>query len=153
MSPTSYPSDALSHLSHIAVMASPQDFSMVWAAFNLAFFALLCCSNFTYSGVCKLRPLFNLTTNCIAFHLSLAHPQVMSVQLKSSKPYIFRQGQSLTIASTSSTLCAVTAMQEYFLLAKLEPGPLFYFQSGCYLTRSTELHLLRDSLGIAGLHH
>ena len=68
-----------------------------WAAFNLAFFAFPRCSKFTYLGVRKYRPLFDLTTDCIAFHPSLARPQVMSVQLKSSKTDIFRQGQSLII--------------------------------------------------------
>ena len=132
---------------------SPRDFSMVWAAFNLAFFAFLRCGEFTYSGVRKSRPLFDLNTDCIAFHPSLARPQVMSVQLKSSKTDIFSQGQSLTIASTSSTLCAVTAMQEYFLLAKPAEGPLFYFQSGRCLTRSTVSHLLRDSSRAGGLRY
>ena len=75
------------------------------------------------------------------------------MQLKSSKTDIFRQGQSLTIASTLSTLCAAMAMQEYFLLAKLEQGPLFYFQSGRYLTHSKVSHLLRDSLRTVGLPH
>ena len=128
---------------------SPRDFSMVWADFNLAFFAFLRCSEFNYSGVCNFRPLFDLTTDCIAFHPSLTRWQVMSVQLKSSKTDIFRQGQSLTIASTLSTLCTVPAMQECFLLANPEPGPLFYFQSGHYLTCSTVSHLLRT----AGLPH
>ena len=100
---------------------------MVCAAFNLAFFAFLRCSEFTYSGVREFTPLFELTTDCIAFHPSLARSRGMSVQLKSSKTDIFRQGQSLIIASTSSAFCAVTAMQEYFLLARPEPGPLFYF--------------------------
>ena len=138
-SPTSYPSGALSHPSRIAVMVKSPGFFHVWAAFNFAF---LRCSEFTYSRVRKFRPLFDLTTDCIAFHASLACRQVMSVQLKSSKTDIFRQGQSLTIASTSSILCAVTAMQEYFLLAKLKPGPLFYFQSGRYLNHSTVSHLV-----------
>ena len=44
-------------------------------------------------------------------------------------------------------------MQEYILLAKPEPGPLFYFQSGRYLTRRTVSHLLRDSSRTAGLPH
>ena len=126
---------------------------MVWATFNFAFFAFLHCSEFTYSGVRKFRPLFDLTSDCIAFHPNLARPQVMSVQLKSSKTDIFRQGRSLTITSTSSILCAVTAMQEYFLLAKPKPGPLFYFQSGRYLNHSTVSHLLRDSSRTAGLPH
>ena len=90
---------------------SSQDFSMVWAPFYLAFFAFLPCSEFTYLEVRKYRPLFYLTADCIAFHSSLACPQVVSVQLKSSKTNIFRQGQSLTIASTLSPLCTVTAMK------------------------------------------
>ena len=77
----------------------------------------------------------------------------MSVYLKSSKTDIFRQGHSLIIAHTSSPLCAVAAMQEYFLLARPQPGPLFYFQSGCYLTRRVVSNLLRDSSQAAGLPH
>ena len=42
-------------------------------------------------------------------------------------------------------------MQEYFLLARPQQGPLFYFQSGRLLTQGVALHLLRDSLRVAGL--
>ena len=42
-------------------------------------------------------------------------------------------------------------MQEYVLLARQQPGPLFYFQSGCYLTRGVVSNLLRDSTRVAGL--
>ena len=130
---------------------SPRDFSMIWAAFNLAFFAFLRCSEFTYAGVHKFYQHFDLCTDCIAFRPNLASPQRITVHLKSSKTDISRQGQSLTIADTSSALCAVAAMQKYFLLARPQQGPLFYFQSGRYLTRRVVSNLLKDSSRVAGL--
>ena len=36
-------------------------------------------------------------------------------------------------------------MQRYFMLAQPRPGPLFYFQLGRLLTRSSVTHLLQDS--------
>ena len=66
-----------------------------------------------------------------------------------------REGQSLTLARTSTPLCAVAAMQEYFLLVRPQHGPLFYFASGRdrynYLTRGIVSDLLRDSARVAGL--
>ena len=124
---------------------------MIWAAFDLDFFAFLRCSEFTYNNVRKFRLRFDLSTDCVAFHPTLACPQRMTLQLKSSKTDVYRRGQSITIARTSSTLCAVSAMQEYVLLAWPQQGPLFYFQSGCLLTRGVVSHLLRDSSRVPGL--
>ena len=129
---------------------SARDFKMIWAAFNLAFFTFLRYSEFTYDRVRKFNQHFDLCTDCMAFHPNLANPQRMTVHLKSSKIDISRQGQSLAIAGTSSTLCAVAAMQKYFLLARPQQGPLFYFQSGSYLTRGVVSKLLKDSSRIAG---
>ena len=131
----------------------PRDFSMIWAAFTLAFFAFLRCSEFTYPGVHCFSSKFNLTMECVTFFPSLACPQRLLVTLKSSKTDSFRAGQSLIVARCPSLLCPVTAMQQYFLLAKPRSGPLFYFQSGRYLTRSSVTHLLRDSARSAGLPH
>ena len=132
---------------------SPRDFSMVWAAFNLAFFAFLWCSKFAYQGVHSFNSKFDLTTDCITFSPSLACPQRMRVLPKSSKTDVYRQGQSLRIACCSSLLCPVSAMQQYFLLAQPCPGPLFYFQSdsGVLITRSSVTKLLRDSARTPGL--
>jgi len=129
----------------------PRDFSMVWAAFTLAFFAFLRCSEFTYPGAHSFSSTVHLTTDCITFHPSLVSPRHMLVTLKSSKTDSFRQGQSLIVARCSSLLCPVSAMQQYFLLAHPESGPLFYFRSGRFLTRSSVTHLLRDSARSAGL--
>ena len=124
---------------------------MIWAAFTLAFFAFLRCSEFTYPGVHSFNSSFNLTTDCITFSPSLACPQRLLISLKSFRTDSFRQGQSLVDTRCSSLLCPVTAMQRYFLLTHPPLGPVFYFRSGRLLTRSSVMHLLRDSARSAGL--
>ena len=115
---------------------SPRDFSMVWAAF----FAFLRCSEFTYLRVCMFRPQFDLSTDCITFQPNMACPQ-----------YITVHRQSLTVDHSSCTICAVMAMRDYFLLARPQPEPLFYFRLGRYLTWGVVSHLLQDSARFAGL--
>ena len=129
-----------------------RDFSMIWAAFTLAFFAFLQCSEFTYPGTFKFRPQFDLSADCVSFHPSLACPQQMSIFLKASKTDAFRQGHTLVIACSASQVCAVTAMRNYFLAARPR-GPLFVFQSGRLLTRSVVINLLRDAARNAGVPH
>ncbi|XP_073258365.1 uncharacterized protein [Porites lutea] len=126
------------------------DFSMVWAAFTLAFFAFLRCSEFTYQGISRFRPQVDLSTDCVSFHPSLASPQRMSIFLKASKTDTFRQGHTLVIACSTSPVCAVTAMRDYFLTARPR-GPLFSFRSGRLLTRSAVVNLLRDAARQVGL--
>ena len=129
----------------------PQDYSMVWAAFTLAFYGFLRCSEFTYQGVSKFSSRLELCTECVSFYPSLAYPQHMTVTLKSSKTDSFRAGQSLIIARAASPVCAVTAMRQYIQTVSPPKGPLFFFQSGRLLTRSTVVCLLRDAARHAGL--
>ena len=100
---------------------------MVWAAFTLAFFGFLRCSEFTYQGVNKYSSRFDLGTECVSFVPSLASPQHMVITLRSSKTDPFRAGQSLLIARADSSLCAVTAMQHYFEFVLLLRVPFLFF--------------------------
>ena len=127
------------------------DFSMVWAAFTLAFFGFLRCSEFTYQGVNKYCSRFDLGTESGSFVPSLASPQHMVITLLLSKADPFRADQSLLIARADSSLCAVTAMQHYYQFVAPPPGPLFIFRSGRLLTRATSTSLLRDAARHAGL--
>lgn len=130
---------------------SPKDYSMVWAAFTLAFYGFLRCSEFTYQGVSRFSSHLDLCTECVSFFPSLGNPQHMTVTLKSSKTDSFRAGQSIIIARAASPVCAVTAMRYYFQTVSPPKGPLFFFQSGRLLTRSTVVSLLRDAARHAGL--
>ena len=120
---------------------------MTWS--GIIIFCFLRCSEFTYQGVLKFCPQFDLSADCVLFHPSLASLQQMSIILKSSKTLFFREGHRLLIAFSPSPLCAVSAMHSYFLAA-CPRGPLFSFQSSWYLTRSAVVHL-RDSARCAGL--
>lgn len=102
------------------------NFSMVWAAFTLAFFPFLCCCELTYPGTSRFHSKVNLSTNCVSFYPSLACPQQMSLFLKASKTDAFCQGHMLVAACSTVLVCAVTAMHDYFLTA-CTCRPLFNF--------------------------
>ena len=48
----------------------PKDFSMDWAAFTLAFYGFLRCSEFTYQGVRNFRSRFDLGRECVSFQVN-----------------------------------------------------------------------------------
>ena len=100
--------------------------ALIWAAFSLAFFAFLRCSEFTFYGISQFRSRFDLSANCVSFHPSQTFLQQMYVLLKASKMDTYRQGHTLVIAYSPLPIFAVTAMCNYCLAASLR-GPLFHF--------------------------
>ena len=126
------------------------DFLMIWAAFTLAYFGFLRCSEFTCPSVGHFSPHFHLARDDIGFHPSFRHPRYMRVVIKASKTDTFRQGSVLTIARSSRELCAVQAMHAYIGTTR-PTGPLFVFRSGRFLTRTSVANLLRDAARAAGL--
>ena len=93
------------------------DFTMFGAAFTLAFFAFLRCSEFTCRGTTSYSPSFDLSVSSASFEPNLACPQRMSVFLQSSKTDAFRRGHTLVIACSSLFLTCAS------------PGSLFFFIS------------------------
>ena len=122
---------------------------MVQTAFSFAFFAFLRCYEFIYQGISRFRPRLTCPST-VSFHPSLASPNRMYLFLKASKSDAFRQGHTLVVACSTSPVCAVTAMRDYFLTARPR-GPLFPFQLLRLLTRSAVVNLLRDATRQAGL--
>ena len=69
-----------------------RDFTMIWVAFTLAFFAFFRCSEFTYQGTTLYSPSFDLSVSTVSFEPNLACPQRMSVFLQSPKTDTFCRG-------------------------------------------------------------
>ena len=126
-----------------------RDFTLIWAAFTLAFFAFLCCSEFTCRGTTSYSPGFYLSVSSLSFEPNLACPQRISFFLQSSETDTFRRGDTLVIACSPSPLCAEKAMLNNFLLARSQ-GLLFSFHSRRLLTRKSVVSLLTDTARQAG---
>ena len=76
----------------------------------------------------------------------------MLVLIKRSKTDPFRNGCTVTLARSTTSICAVMAMKDYVL--QYQPssaGPLFTFTSGKWLTRTSLTHELRDVLQQCGI--
>ena len=77
----------------------------------------------------------------------------MLVRLKVSKTDPFRKGQTIVIGRANSNLCPISAMVAYLESRPPfpNPGPLFTFQSGSFLTRgrfTSETRLLLSKGGL-----
>ena len=76
----------------------------------------------------------------------------MLVLIKRSKTDPFRNGCTVTLARSTTSICAVMAMKDYVL--QYQPssaGPLFTLTSGKWLTRTSLTHELRDVLQQCGI--
>ncbi|XP_028406820.1 uncharacterized protein LOC114529267 [Dendronephthya gigantea] len=124
---------------------------MLWAAFTLAFFGFLRCSEFTCNS--PFDPECHLSRNDIIFHPNILHAEYYDVLIKRSKTDPFRRGCRLTIGSSRNKLCPVRAMKTYLLQSSSgqTPRPLFQFTSGVPLTRVTLTSHLRHLLQGQGL--
>lgn len=143
-------------LKKISVKLNPSyshdtDTAMLWAAFTLAFFGFLRSSEFTCNG--KFDKSCHLTKSDVVFHPSFAQPSYLVITIKKSKTDPFRETVKLTIAKSNSTICAVSALREYFLQTRNHgrQQPIFQFKDNRNLTRSSLTGNLRALLSVCGI--
>ena len=70
----------------------------------------------------------------------------MVVHIKASKTDPFREGMSLSIARTGSSMCPVRAIKKYCQVRPNMEGPLFCTSSGQYLTRVMMSRSVKNTL-------
>lgn len=108
-----------------------QDKLMLWAALVSAFFGFLRVSEYTSTHKTKFDPGATLlyTDLLVSRHFA-------SLRIKSSKTDPFRQGVTIRLATTGSTLCPIKALRNFLPHHPSRQGPLFTFHNGRYLTRN-----------------
>ena len=127
------------------------DTVMLWAAFSLAFFGFLRCSELTCNG--QFDRNVHLTREDFAFFPNIVSPQQMTVRIKKSKTDPFRQTSTITIASSRSNVCAVAATRDFLLQTpdSFPQSPMFQFKDGTPLSRRTLASNLHTLLELCGL--
>ena len=114
--------------------AAHYDSVLLWAACCLAFFGFLRCGEFTVPSQAEYDPDTHLSLADIALD-NKVNPGVIQVTIKQSKTDPFRQGVDLYLGRTGKDICPIRAIVPYLIKRGAQPGPLFVFTDGSYLTR------------------
>lgn len=120
---------------------------MLWAASCLCFFGFLPSEEVVCPSEKVYDPEWHLCWNDVRTD-SHQSPSCLEVTLKGSKIDLFRQGCT---GATGMSICPVAAVLAYIAVSGKEPGPLFVWESGKFLTRVAFVNSLRDALSTAGL--
>ena len=131
---------------------NPQDYDnlMMWAACCIAFFGFLRCSEFTTPSQQEYDTQVHLQYEDVAVDCR-NNPGMLTVWIKQSKTYLFRQGVTLWLGKTDCAVCPVTGNLPYLTARGSRPGPLFITSKRAYMTRQSFHTQLSAILVKAGL--
>lgn len=127
--------------------ANSCDTKMTWAASCLAFFGFLCVGEMTAPQDGSFNSVMHLGLDDIAVD-SLTLPSFVHVTIKQSKK---KCRVDLFLSRTQADLCPVAANLSYLAVRGARSGPLFYFEDGCWLTRSRFVAQVWSALSAAGV--
>ena len=118
------------------LLKDPHDYHniMMWAACCLAFIGFLRSSEFTVPSQDTYDSQVHLSPKDIAVN-NQANPQLLQVVIKQSKANPFRQGASLYLGKTDSSICPVTGILPFLAVRGNQDGPLVMLKDGRMLTR------------------
>ena len=130
--------------------AHSKDNIMLWAACTACFFGFLRSGEITAPSSTQCDSTAHLMVGDVSVN-SRDCPTVVRVQIKASKTDPFRKGVTLFLGRTNNRLCPVAAITAYLAPRGPEPGPLFRFENGSYLTRESFVRKVRAVMLEAGL--
>ena len=107
---------------------------MLWAAATTTFFSFCRSGETTVPSDAKYDPEVHLSYSDLAVD-NASVPQVISIQLKTSKTDQCRRGYKVVLGRTNNCLCPVSALLSYLSLRGSSPGPLFHWQNKTPLSK------------------
>ena len=131
--------------------AAQYDTVLLWAACCMAFFGFLRCGEFTVPSQTDYDPDMHLSLTDITLD-DKVNPSVIQVTIKQSKTDPFRQGVDIYLGKTGKDICPIQAIMPYLIVRGAQPGPLFVFSDGSYLTRQRFASLITSTLQRAGIN-
>ena len=114
---------------------------MLWSAFTTAFFGFLHSAEFCAPKVSYFDPAITLLRSDIKIL-----PDVVLLTLKGSKTDIFRNGVTIRLARSGSSVCPYTALHSFISNSPDISGPLFRFMDGTFLTRQILTSIINQLL-------
>ena len=130
--------------------SSKWDGVMLWAACCLGFFGFLRSGELVSPAEGEFDPGQHLSFADVSVD-DRSNPSLLSVRIKQSKTDPFRQGTTVYLGKTGTSLCPVAAVLAFMAMRGPGEGPLFRFQDRRPLTRQRLVLALRQALAEAGL--
>ena len=112
------------------------DSTTFWAMYCLAFFGFLRVSEFTIPAEDSYDSSCHLSLGNIAVD-NRTKPRLLQLFLKQSETDRYKQGTTVYMGATDSTVCPVKAVLSYLQKRSTQPGPFFVTEKGKGWTRST----------------
>jgi hypothetical protein len=120
---------------------------MLWAATCTCYFGFLRSGEICVPSDTEFDQSSHLCMSDIAVNSTSA----VSIRTKASKTDPFRQGVTIYLGVTNTTICPVKAILAYIAARGTHQGPFFYFANGRMLTRERFVKEMRSALSKAGM--
>ena len=124
--------------------------TMLWAACCTGFFGFLRCGEFMLPDSTTFDHSIHLTPADVAVD-SHQTPTMVAIRIKQSKTDQFKEGTTIYLGKTSTTICPVAALLQYLAIRPSGEGPLFVMEDSKVITKSLFITKIRQVLAKAGM--
>ena len=123
---------------------------MLWAACLTTFFSFCRSGEITVERENLYDPSCHLSYSDLAVD-NPSNPSILSMLIKKSKTDQGRKGAKVYLGRTGDSLCPIAALEAYLSVRGSIPGPLFRWESGVPLSKSSFVKHVKSALIQAGL--